>query len=56
MDKSHNFKSHNKETVVWKRCRGWLGNNRNLTFTVHFRGFQRLVGALLFVTLGRMII
>ena len=30
----------------------WLGNNRNLTFTVHFMGFQKLEGISSFVTLG----
>ena len=34
----------------------WLGNNKNFTFTVHFRGFQRLERLSSFVTLGWLII
>ena len=59
---------HSLEGWGWfsERCSGyqwlpiaatlWLGNKRNLTFTVHFRDFQRLEGVSSFVTLRWVII
>ena len=42
------FRGHQCLSIATTSC---LGNNRNLTFSVHFSDFQELKGASSFVTL-----